>query len=1055
MNDLVNPYIAGAPVTEARMFFGREDVFEWIQNSLTGRYADHTLVIHGQRRVGKTSVLKQLGNRLPKKYIPVFFDLQGRTHTTLDRFLWWLAREIGRVLKQERDITFPVPDKEVFTADMEYFEHRFLPELRTVLGENVLLLTFDEFDNLEESEIKEELAIPLIDYLRRLMGQEGLNFIFSIGSSGRKLENMQAAYTDFFKTALYKKISFLSREQSASLITRPVEGILEYDPQAVDRIYDITSGHPYFIQLTCHELFSGCQQTGDLSIREKDVEAVLEDVVERGTVNLKFVWDEASDIEKWILASLAHLEGKPDITAISDFLHKQRLRFSESDLTSGVLHLREKDILTDQNCFVIYLLKLWLKRNRPIDQVREELTEVNPIANRYIEIGLEFQDGGQYEKAIENFREALAVAPEHVQAQVNISQVYMAQQAYSQAVIEFEKALAMDDEDVAARAGLCGAYLALGDAALAKSKTKDAIAAYQKVLDINAEHTEARQRMAEIQHQKAEKALADGRDEEALAFFSEALKYTPEDPALAARFEQAKEEKRAKVLTSLLARADKEQAAFNWASALDTIHYALELDPSNEKASQKLTIIQAAQHQEQLDSYLVRADRAAALSRWGLVIAGLLEYLKLEPGDAKVQARLNEVQKKFHDARLDEVRLRVNGFTKQEKFTEALALLQETLKSFPDEIQALQLEIEKVDKARALAEIYAGAQQAYAKKQYDQAINLLKGIINQDENYKDASRLLAQAIEARRTTRKWWQNRWLWAGFGTIALVSLGWLIYPLLKKVQPTQLVQSTPLPTQAEATPPPTLWPASSPPTWTALPTTIPFTWVRLNSGQFLPRDPITAIVIDPNDPGVMYIATQDAGIYKSIDAGVSWQPVHNGLGRASVSTLVMDPRNSKILYAGTKLGGIYKTNDGGLDWQAMNEGINIHGNEWVAIVVIDSQNSQHIFFTDANAIYETRDAGLSWQKVKDQQGSCPKSFVGLVSDPSDGNILYAADWAGGDDCQGGIYKSMDGGITWTITTFKSQPGEIVWNALWIEPNGGQNFIRFLGRQALGFQR
>jgi hypothetical protein len=196
MNDLVNPYIAGAPIVEARMFFGREDVFDWIQNSLTGRYADHTLVLHGQRRVGKTSVLKQLGNRLPNKYIPVFFDLQGRTHTTLDRFLWWLAREIGRVLKQERAITFPVPEKEVFTQDIEYFEHRFLPDLRTVLGENVLLLTFDEFDNLEESEVKEELAAPLVDYLRRLMGQEGLNFIFSIGSSGRKLENMQAAYTE-------------------------------------------------------------------------------------------------------------------------------------------------------------------------------------------------------------------------------------------------------------------------------------------------------------------------------------------------------------------------------------------------------------------------------------------------------------------------------------------------------------------------------------------------------------------------------------------------------------------------------------------------------------------------------------------------------------------------------------------------------------------------------------------------------------------------------------------------------------------------------------------
>ena len=65
MRDMINPYIAGAPVTEARMFFGREDVFEWIERSLTGRYADHILVIHGQRRVGKTSVLKQLANRLP------------------------------------------------------------------------------------------------------------------------------------------------------------------------------------------------------------------------------------------------------------------------------------------------------------------------------------------------------------------------------------------------------------------------------------------------------------------------------------------------------------------------------------------------------------------------------------------------------------------------------------------------------------------------------------------------------------------------------------------------------------------------------------------------------------------------------------------------------------------------------------------------------------------------------------------------------------------------------------------------------------------------------
>lgn len=349
MGELVNPYIAGAPVTEARMFFGREDVFEWIQSSITGQYADHILVIHGQRRVGKTSVLKQLGNRLPRRYIPVFFDLQGRTHTTLDRFLWWLAREIVRVLKQDRDIEVPLPDKESFSADLEYFENRFLPDLKPVLGGGTLLLTFDEFDNLEESEVKESLARPLIDHLRRLMGSGGLNFIFSIGSSGRKLENMQAAYTEFFKTALYKKISFLNEEQTRSLITRPVEGILEYDKPAVKRIHKIAGGHPYFTQLTCHELFARCQRTDQRHIRESDIEAVLDDVVERGTVNLKFVWDEASDIEKWSLAALAQMEGKADNRALADTLKKQHVRFSESDLTSCLLHLREKDILTPED----------------------------------------------------------------------------------------------------------------------------------------------------------------------------------------------------------------------------------------------------------------------------------------------------------------------------------------------------------------------------------------------------------------------------------------------------------------------------------------------------------------------------------------------------------------------------------------------------------------------------------------------------------------------------------------------------------------------------------
>jgi len=752
--EIINPYIAGAPVTEQRMFFGREDIFQWIENSIAGQYADHILVVHGQRRVGKTSVLKQLGNRLPKRFIPVFFDLQGRTHTTLDHFLWWLARETVRVLKQERDIEIPPPTREAFASDPEFFENQFLASVRSSLGKNTLLLTFDEFDNLEESEVKEELARPLVDHLRRLMGQPNLNFIFSIGSSGRKLENMQAAYTDFFKAALYKKISFLGEEQTHNLVTRPVEGIIEYERAAVERIYGITSGHPYFTQLTCHELFARCQRTEQRKIAKADVEAVLDDVVERGTVNLKFVWDEASDIEKWSLAALAQLD-KTDNRTLSDYLRKNRVRFSESDLTSGLLHLREKDVITPQNRFIIHLLRIWLQKNRPIEQAREELTEANPIASRFIEIGLEFREGGQYDKAIEYFRQALSISSDNLQAQVNIALTYAAQGLLEQAVTEFEKALKIDDEDVASRSGLCDAHLALGDASLQKGRAKEAVLSYQRVLAINAEHLEARQRMAELSRQRAEKALAGGKDEEALSAFAEALKYTPEDGSLIERSEKVRAEKNAKVLAEQISRSGKEAAARNWEKAIEALNAALEIAPGDESILERIESIKQSQLRERLDAILSKVDAAEKAERWEAAIAGLNEYLQWKPEDAAVQKRIADLVEAKHTAWLNGVMARVERAASAQNWDEALSALNEALRLEPNNAE-MQARAAQVREMRRVAELNARLQradQAVEAGRWDEAIDILHDGLASDPENETLKTKLAEARKAKREAR--------------------------------------------------------------------------------------------------------------------------------------------------------------------------------------------------------------------------------------------------------------------------------------------------------------
>jgi len=724
MNEILNPYIAGAPVVETSMFFGREDVFSWIERSLAGKFVDHILVLHGQRRVGKTSVLKQIPNFLPNKYIQVFFDLQGRTNTTLDRFLWWLAREITRTLKQEREISLQRPDREAFANDPDFLINEFIPNLKPLLGDQMLLLTFDEFDTLDQPEIRETLAVPLIAYLRRLMETDWLNFVFSIGSSGDKLENMQASYTDFFKSALYRKISFLTREDCYRLITKPVEGTIQYDRSAVNRIVEITSGHPYFTQLMCHELFSQCQKTGDRRVQLEDVEAILGDVIERGTVNLKFIWDEASDLEKWILAGLAQLEGNASNQAVAQLLREQRVRFSESDLNSGIIHLRDKDVITQDNRFIIHLMRMWLQANRSMDRVREELVEVNPIANRYIEIGDEYRDLGQAERAMESYRQALNVDPGNLKAQSTLASVYLVQRAYPEAAAAFESALKIDDEDVVSRTGYCEAILILGDRAKETGEIDRAIQYYEKILDINTAHTDARQRLADIYREQAETFLVGGKDEEALSAFNRAMGFTPEDDALVARYNQILVEKKAKAIAAWLTRSEQALARRRWDDAAEMVSEALRLDPDNQVLQAKLLEVKDAPRQFKIQAYKTEAEDAIAKGNFEKAVDALETAVLLSPEDTSLRKWLESTRNDQLTAQLNLYRERAARAITAGDWDAAVAAREAALQFSPDD-PALVRELAETKTARLQARLddaQIQAEEALHSQDWDRAI---------------------------------------------------------------------------------------------------------------------------------------------------------------------------------------------------------------------------------------------------------------------------------------------------------------------------------------------
>ena len=167
MPNLVNPYIAGSAVTGKEMFFGRQDVFDFIQNALIGKHRDNVIVLYGQRRSGKTSVLYQMSRHLDEHYLCIFVDLHAFALEGIGGFLWELANHIVRVLWRDHQIELMNPDRAKFAADpRDCFESEFLNTVWSAIGDRHLLLAIDEAARLQEQVVNGKMEREIFEYLR-------------------------------------------------------------------------------------------------------------------------------------------------------------------------------------------------------------------------------------------------------------------------------------------------------------------------------------------------------------------------------------------------------------------------------------------------------------------------------------------------------------------------------------------------------------------------------------------------------------------------------------------------------------------------------------------------------------------------------------------------------------------------------------------------------------------------------------------------------------------------------------------------------------------------
>jgi len=201
------------------------------------------------------------------------------------------------------------------------------------------------------------------------------------------------------------------------------------------------------------------------------------------------------------------------------------------------------------------------------------------------------------------------------------------------------------------------------------------------------------------------------------------------------------------------------------------------------------------------------------------------------------------------------------------------------------------------------------------------------------------------------------------------------------------------------------------------------------------------VSTLAIDPLTPSTLYAGTvAGAGltprtlIFKSTDAGATWNAT--GLADASnnVLALAIDPFAPSTLYAGTNGGGVYKSTDAGATWSAFNTGLSVMDTFPVPAVdalAIDP-TAPETLYSGANAcpeyrgcsggVFKSTDAAATWHAAGN--GLPPGTYVfvnALAIDPGNPRTVYAGTGFYGPEllADGGVFKSTDGGDSWHATT------------------------------------
>ena len=206
--------------------------------------------------------------------------------------------------------------------------------------------------------------------------------------------------------------------------------------------------------------------------------------------------------------------------------------------------------------------------------------------------------------------------------------------------------------------------------------------------------------------------------------------------------------------------------------------------------------------------------------------------------------------------------------------------------------------------------------------------------------------------------------------------------------------------------------------------------------NVGPALTSGRIADFAVNPDNPSEFYVAAAAGGVWKTTNAGTTFDPIFDNYGSYSIGALAMDPNNHNVIWVGTGENnnqrsvsygdGLYKSIDGGSSFKNMG----LKNSEHIGMIAIDPRNSDVVYVAATGplwssggdrGLYKTTDGGETWSKVLEISEHTGVNEVHM--DPRNPDVLYATahqrrrrQWTYlGGGPESGIYKSTDAGASW----------------------------------------